>query len=700
MKRSILSALALTLALPHSVIVAAEPEASMSFQGYSGLINTPTATLFDEGKFYLQYGNQVETRSGYRSGTNYNFGVGVWEYVEVSGRLADYDFRVGNDVTDLSANIKLGIPYIPKDWFSLAVGIQDLGGAANYFDAKYVVASKNIVEELTFSLGIGKSDSNSGRLDGVFAGMEWQPYQWAKLSVEYDAADTQLGLHLSTPSAWFDSGVQLSTDVVISSTNEALSDDVYYGVGLTVPLDFNRVTKTSHSSANNQQLSSDEAHWLSDETAPDMVDRTRLTERLRVQKLLVNEGFEAIKVGEADLQTIYVEVENHIYNRNQIDGLGVLLGLLSKTVHYNYSHFTVVLKEREIPVLIVKGSLAEYDAFLTDNRPLKVAITTDTFATQRQYSTAVRDNSNNFWLKPRFTFWPGIVSRVGTEFGAFDASLALVSHAELPLWHGAAITAVHTTQIAETEDFKDGKYFGDNKQRTGLRGYSFHQTFSLPYSVKNMTSVGRFRDTYDYLSNEVRWQSVDGSHKVSLVTARYDNQEIAEVKPYANCNILLIGCWPAKELEQRDVIIGKYRYYNAELNTSAELKVGQYWQQDKGAVVKVERMFGDVSLNLTYKNTKVDNEEANQFIGIGFSIPLTPRKDFNNKYFQVRGKTKWAYSVSTLVGKSHNNLTPGSGDSAELSYNLDSAFYNNDRLSFEYIYANANRLKQAYYQAR
>ena len=109
-----------TLALLPSIIIAAEPEATMSFQGYSGLINTPTAKLFDEGTFYLQYGNQVETKGGYSSGTNYNFGVSLWEYVEVSGRLADYNPGSENGLTDLSANIKLGIPYIPKDWFSLA----------------------------------------------------------------------------------------------------------------------------------------------------------------------------------------------------------------------------------------------------------------------------------------------------------------------------------------------------------------------------------------------------------------------------------------------------------------------------------------------------------------------------------------------------------------------------------------------------
>ncbi len=415
MKRCTLFALAL---LPFTV--AAEPEATMSFQGYSGLINTPTATLFDEGKFYLQYGNQVETRNGYRNGDNYNFGIGLWEYVEVSGRLAEYNSVDESGTTDLSANLKLGIPFIPKDWFSLAVGIQDVGGAANYFDAQYVVASKSFFTDINVSLGMGKSESNQGRLDGVFAGIAWQAYQWAKLSAEYDAADTQLGMHLSTPKSWLSSGIQLTTDILVSSTNEELKDDFYYGLGLTIPLEFNDTNNSSQFRDKNSKSKSTQEYNQFDDVESGIVAPSGTVERLRVQELLVKEGFESIKIGEADFNTVYIELENHVYNRNQIDGLGVILGILSKHIQHNYSHFKLVLKEREIPILAVNGSLAEYDAFLRDNQPLKVDISTDTLGVQRRASTAVVQNSNNIWLKPRFTFWPGIVSRVGTEYGAFD----------------------------------------------------------------------------------------------------------------------------------------------------------------------------------------------------------------------------------------------------------------------------------------
>lgn len=696
MKRILVSALSL---LP-LVIVAAEPKASMSFQGYSGLINTPTATLFDDGKFYTQYSNQVETRNGYRDGSNYNFAVGLWENIEVSGRLADYNFGGESGLTDLSANIKLGIPYIPKDWFSLAVGIQDIGGAANYFDAKYAVASKNIIENISLSLGVGQSDSAQGRLDGVFAGIAWQPYNWAKLSIEYDAADTQAGLHLSSPENWLTHGIQLTSNLLVSSTNEALKDDFYYGVGLIVPLNFNSSNNFTYNQVAEKKPPTKQQSSLANTNAKNSVKNSSTVELLRLKESLLNEGFESIEVGETDTNTAYIEIENHLYNRNQIDGLGVILGILNQEVQYHYTHFTLVLKEREVPILVVKGNLAEYDGFLRDNRALKLDISTNTYSNQ-QVTSIVNSNSNDhFWLKPRFTFWPGLVSRIGTEYGAFDTSLALISHVELPLWPGGAVTAQHTTQIAETKNFENGEFFSDEKQATGLQEYSFHQTFSLPYSIKNMASFGKYRDTYNYLANEVRWQNISGNHKLNLFTARYENQIIPDKKPYPGCNILFIQCWPANEPQQRDVIVGKYKYYSAHLNSSAELQVGQYWQQDKGVVVKLERMFGDVSINLTYKNTKIDNEESNQFIGLGFSVPLTPRKDYNNKYFQVRGKPQWQYSVNTLIGKSHNNLTPGAGDDTQMFYNLDDTFYNHDRLSSAYIYANANRLKQAYYQAR
>ena len=101
---------------------------------------------------------------------------------------------------------------------------------------KNVVASKTLFENINFSFGVGQSDSLLSRLDGVFGGVSWRATPWAKISLEYDAADTNLGLTLSTPEDWFNNGMQLTANALVYSSNEELRDDVYYGIGLKIPL--------------------------------------------------------------------------------------------------------------------------------------------------------------------------------------------------------------------------------------------------------------------------------------------------------------------------------------------------------------------------------------------------------------------------------------------------------------------------------
>jgi hypothetical protein len=681
-----------TLLFMLPAIASADQEVSTSFQGYSGLINTPTAELFDSGKLYFQYSNlskfdgSSQFDGPYFSSANFHFGIGLWDFVEISAR--NFAGHQGfNGGSDLSSNIKIGVPFIPKDWLKLAFGIQDIGGAgaASFNDAKYIVASRNVFQNINLSLGMGQSESSIGRLDGIFGGIAWQANDWAKISLEYDAADTNLGLHFSSPQQWFTNGTKLTANVLAYSSSEQLRDEFYYGVGLTMPLESPATKYNTNQPKTNNSL----RYW-----GQSHIDSTGSLEK--VKSKLVKEGFESIKVGRTDHNTAYIELENHIYNRNQLDGLGVALGFISTGLDKEYTNFMLVIKEREVPIVEVTGSLADYREFLNDQQPLKIKISTDTFSSQKNVQLADKNNANDSWLKPRFTFWPSLVSAVGTEYGMYDVSLALVSHLELPLWPGGALSALHMTQLTETQDFKDGHYFADWKQKTGLQEYSLHQTFALPYNIKNMTFAGRYRESYNFIANEIRWQNGDGSHRVNLLTAKYENQETVQRKPYQGCNILFPACWPPKESAEREVMIGMYRYYSTRFDASAEIRVGQYWQQDKGVIVKLERMFGDVTINLNYKNTKVDNQEANQFVGLGFSIPLTPRKDHSNKYVQVRGIPKWNYTINTLVGTNVNVLTPGSGDSARMFYNLDNFYYNLDRLGTAYIYNHANRLKQAF----
>ncbi|MDP2561107.1 YjbH domain-containing protein [Psychrobium sp. 1_MG-2023] len=682
MKKPALKALALCSLSIACTSAMAQKNITTSYQGFSGLINTPTADIFETGIFHFQQSNQTEARGQYRDGNNLHFGLGLWEHVEVSGRLADYKDQNGKAlITDLSANVKFTIPYIPKDWFTLAIGVQDAGGAANNFGAKYAVASKTLFEDIQVSLGASSSDSKVGRMDGFFGSVAWQATDWAKLSVEHDSSDTNVGLHLSSPKEWLNNQLQVKANLLAYSSNDQLSDNIYYGIEINVPMH----TKTSF-----KQKTSKQAYRY---IAQDVVDNTGTLEK--VKNKLTEEGFESIRVGEINSSTAYIELENHIYNRNQIDGLGVALAIINTNLSKQYTQFKLVTKEQEVSLLAITGNTADYLAFLNEEKPLAVGITTDVYNTNETVTFVNKHNSNKTWFKPRLTLWPSIISTVGTEFGMFDASLGLASHLEVPLWSGAALTAQHITHISETEDFKDGRYFENSRHQTGMQGYSLNQTFTLPYNLKNMTTVGRDRYDHDFVSNEIRWQSSNGAHRANVITSKYENQVVPPREHYQGCNILFAACWKPAEDPNRTVIVGEYRYYASKLNTSFEVQAGQFWQQDKGYILSLKRMFGDVIINMSYRDTKKDDIERNQFVGIGFSIPFTPRKDFNSKYFQVRGLPNWNYGISTLVGKSHNRLTPGSGDTGARFYNLDNAYFNYDRLNAAYIKNNAYRLQEA-----
>ncbi len=104
---------------------------------------------------------------------------------------------------DLSASCKIPVTlsfYDLIEFFNIAIGAQDIGGAANNFDTKYIVADKAFdALSLRLSGGYGSSVFANGIMDGPFAGAEWQPLSFIQLTAEYDAAEFNSNAKLFTP---------------------------------------------------------------------------------------------------------------------------------------------------------------------------------------------------------------------------------------------------------------------------------------------------------------------------------------------------------------------------------------------------------------------------------------------------------------------------------------------------------------------
>eukprot|EP00764_Aduncisulcus_paluster_P015043 gnl/Carplike_NY0171/9380_a13097_159.p1 GENE.gnl/Carplike_NY0171/9380_a13097_159~~gnl/Carplike_NY0171/9380_a13097_159.p1 ORF type:complete len:161 (-),score=0.90 gnl/Carplike_NY0171/9380_a13097_159:23-505(-) len=123
-----------------------------SFTGYTGLINTPNASVIDVGHIDLGYNNMLDLRGGkYVDGHNFIFSAGLFDGLEVSGQIAAESMNDNlfytegrGQLRDLSFNAKYQLPYIPKEWFTVAIGAKDIGGAANKYETYYAVASKEL----------------------------------------------------------------------------------------------------------------------------------------------------------------------------------------------------------------------------------------------------------------------------------------------------------------------------------------------------------------------------------------------------------------------------------------------------------------------------------------------------------------------------------------------------------------------------
>ena len=180
------------VALSAPLMAADKLNSFQSLNGYTGLINTPSAQAQAKGTVDIGYNNQLDFSGKlYENGHNFIFSAGLFDGFEISGQIAsstmhDYTFALTEKQTrDLSFNAKYQLPFIPNDWFSLAVGGKDVGGAANQYATYYAVASKQL-GDFNFSAGLAKSDRLTGQMDGVFAGVEWQLYDWFSLQVEHD----------------------------------------------------------------------------------------------------------------------------------------------------------------------------------------------------------------------------------------------------------------------------------------------------------------------------------------------------------------------------------------------------------------------------------------------------------------------------------------------------------------------------------
>ncbi|MGB2172436.1 MAG: YjbH domain-containing protein [Porticoccaceae bacterium] len=664
----------------------------LNYLGTSGLFYIPTGTTLGYGEFHFSHTNMVDVAS-YRSsklgesdfeGRAFSFAASPFPGLEIGMSNMGYDSDSGSD---LIANFKYSPTFIPKNWFDLSIGAIDLGGVTGYQRALYGAVSKEVATfagDFRFTLGSGSQSQQQTvqRYEGGFAGIEYQPLQWLTAVAEHDGVNNHYGLKVHTPKSWLGNNTQIYGSAILQ-TDIDNTDTRFFGVGIRTSL-FSSLDTALDTPKQRQKTIKKQFPWLIDDSRQNTQPLTKavITENINtdielqdnldyLRRALIKQGFEAVWVSEDD-GVLSIGFENPVFNRNEIDALGVAMGIAVQITSSDIKFLDLTLSKYGVATLQFSTSISLLRNFYQNNAklpPLKPLIARSVMPSEQ--------SKNGSYFIPRISFSPKIRHFIGTEMGMLDYSVALRTNFEVPLWSGGVFYADYDYQMAETEDFKRGKSFYRWSIPSRWSNFSFKQLVKMPLNIYTSVGLGRFRgiysEEYDGIFSETFWQSPDGTHSLSFSGGYYDSRVFSGVS--------------------RDVGIGRYRYYWEDLDLAISLESGQYWMQDQGSKFELTFNFGDTKAHFYVHDTD------HQFLGFGFSMPLGVRKDRQPRQIQLRGVDSYYLSTSTMINSEMgcNCLYPGQAQKAPYGSQLPDQYFNNDRLNIRYIRSNQQRLRDAYF---
>lgn len=706
-------------------VVQAQPLAyGLAAPGYSGLGLTPSAAPIDWGAMSLSYGTANPGAnmlgSGLASGHNINLAIGVLPGVEIDGRLATNNLQCNlyglgsvcppGSYRDLSANFKLGhtLEVGQNTWVSAAAGTTDYGGAATNFRSFYAAVSVR-QPWWALTLGSGKAVSAAAPLAGFFGHAAIQVLDPLQVYYERIGSRQWLGARYEHP-LWGDERVQGFVTAQRALQTDGFTPKQWLSFGVKFNFDAPQISERRQADRAGTHLSSlpipiSQPMVLADRVPvvpplePPRVPQLNTPQKFilavngdvaqKISGALAQAGFESISIGE-DTEGPIVQLENYAYNWNQLDALGVAMGLLSEQAA-GWPSVRLQILRRGMPIYLAQASpacmarwLAQYacdDLELLDLRAGQHAkLDTD------QVQWWVRQERASLG-RTKFFVTPAIDSRVGTEYGTLDSTWGLNFTWQTPLWRGANTDIAYVKALGHSQDYAPGGIFSDFRIDSLLHRVMLHQAMDLPWGLSARVAAGRLVQVLDGYQTELRWESPGGHHRFTFERAQFDHR-------YVNF--------------QKVFNMTTYRHYLEPINSTLELKAGQWWHGDRGQMAILRHWFGDTSVALYARRSRFAEGAPALFspygsvpvmsAGFEVSFPLTPRREVQAEWLQPRGDDRFSYGLQSVVGAKNNTnyITPYFGNFSPVPLSLDGSVYNFDRGSQAYMASHLQRIRQAW----
>jgi hypothetical protein len=623
----------------------------LAFPGYSGFLNVPSATVLPHGMVQGQYSDQAFIRGEYGHYRNVSGAAGLLPLLEIGARISWEEtqsnlFADGEGHRDLSANLKVRAPFIPEHWFTLAAGVQDIGGETGHFNAVYLVAGRRF-GPLETAVGVGRPDVAGRYLDGAFAGVSWHATKWLNVLAEYDAADLRLGAGLASPQGWLPKGMQLRGKVLLWDQGDSDNDRQFFSLGVSLPLgqasDASRrrehpatMALPSQPSDHGSRVSPAQGAASHEES-----DRGQVVAPAVIGAALVAAGYERVAVGHAGDELV-IRFENNLFNRDERMAFSDVAERLYG-VAQGVSRVRVVLLNQGLPV-------ATRQIWLDGDAPRITLADAAPLPAQWEFTGSY----GPVW-KPRVMLSPTISSGVATEYGVWDASVGVGAELSSSLWRGALASSTWVEEVYRTGDFEPGGIFYPDRQRNGLREAALQQALFLHPQLITSVQAGVYRYDFDGWVSETLWLSPARRHALGVLSGNFFHREF--------------DSWQPRQM------LGRYTWSWPEQDVQLTVHGGEFFAGDKGYRVDGRFWFGDYAITLTYKNTDAE------FIGLGVVLPLTPVKDHQWRRLQLRGNPDWSYTVQSRINEDANLVSFGGAEIIRTANPLDRTYFNRLRLA-------------------
>jgi hypothetical protein len=704
-------------------------DSSLSSLGQSGGLTIPSAFVLPQGTFEAQGNDYIDPRYG-KAATGsqvYWAGIGLFPYVEVTGGLANYPADTHVQFADeehfvfrhLMANAKIQVPIFFKYQPSIAFGITDIGGQTHYFRSKYGVISQTF-GPLALSAGYGQGD----RLTGAFGGAELSLWNTG-LSVlaEDDSKTPYAGLRYRSPSIpWLAHASVIGTLVRSLKATDGVAPRTSFTVAVQIPFGQRftaanctdalcantppaiaapTLSDTAPATFNDAPLSNAWVNPAPDskggslEYAPAMrlstaslgdniAPSTSISRTLAVAadpavldeivRLLTAAGLERVRAGLVG-DDLIIEYENHRYNQNEADALGIALGVATAEAPSSVGHLRVVIKKANQPIGEVSVSRAAYAEFLKSGAQAAVntSLMMRTRPTYDSDQVAWHGDEHKHGLV-RVRVQPITNYLFGTEYGNFDYSLGASFETFVPLWQGAEFYTNTIAPLFNSQNLNNGRVFGQYRLRGGLTTAALAQSVWIAPQVFNVTAIGKFEHDYLGVENETT-AFVPGRPDVIRLQLAYLRREpgqdtFADVK-----NAMLT-----------------YRWVQPSWNLWIEGGAARYVGGDKGPLLTVTRWFDDVSVSI-----HGEHSGHGSFVGAAISFPLTPRQGMKPGLIQLAGATQFTQSFRTRVG-STNYIAGNAAQTLGFGYSTQQDLLNSGRFSAGYFATQLYRMRDAYFR--